>query len=118
MRHGEGIVDPVDPAQCFRKVDAQYRLVIPAESVSPDFKAVIVPYRYGRKPPAIAWDPAKATATVTAADTKDTIVFTPTKSGKTDIAIRRNKGAAEEEIIRVDHPIAALPDSRKPAEHQ
>ena len=89
------------------------RLVIPAESVSPDFKAVIVPYRYGTNPPAIAWDPAKATATVTTADTKDTIVFTPAKSGKTDVSIRRNKGAAEEEIIRVDRPIAALPDPRE-----
>ncbi len=88
------------------------RLVIPSESVSPDFKVLLVPYRQGEQVPRITWNNARQTAVVTSGTTADTISFRMSNSGKTDVAVRRKSGDAEPvEIIRVDRAIAPLADA-------
>jgi len=85
------------------------RLVIPSDSVSPDFKVLLVPYRQGEPVPVCTWNKEKQTATVRSGNVTDTISFSLSKSGKTDFVIRRQTGkSAPEEIIRVDRPVAKI----------
>ena len=87
------------------------RLVIPADEVSPNFKVILLPYRQGAAVPRIAWDKTRSVATVRSGDSTDTIMFSPAKSGKTDVKILRIKGAASaKEIVRVDRPISPFAD--------
>lgn len=87
------------------------RLVIPAESVAPEFKVILVPYLHGQTPPAITWNKTKATAIVSSAGFRDEVTFTPSKSGKTNVTISRSSGAAiPKEIIRVDREVTQFPD--------
>jgi hypothetical protein len=87
------------------------RLVISAESVAPDFKFILAPFRQGGPVPRIAWDKTSATATVSSGDATDTVVFSTAHSGKTDVLIDRKTGTAPStEVIHVDKPITPLAD--------
>ena len=76
-------------------------LVIPAESVSPEFKVLLYPYRQGDATPKTTWNASRTVLSVQNGAMADQITFTPAKSGKTDIAIARNG----QTVIEVNRPI-------------
>ncbi len=88
------------------------RLVISSESVIPDFKILLLPYRQGASVPRIDWISEKSTVSVSFAGTTDSLVFSRPGNGKTNLIIRRQSGALPaREILRVDRPVPPLADA-------
>jgi hypothetical protein len=65
------------------------RLVIPSDSVSPDFKVLLFAYRQGAELPATTWNADHTSVSVAWKNQTDTISFSPTKIGKTNVTITR-----------------------------
>lgn len=87
------------------------RLVIPADAVSPDFKVLLYAYKQGEPVPDIAWDKNRKTVTVKIGGQQDTITFSPSTSGKTDIAISRQAADGKDrKIITVNKTVPVLKD--------
>jgi hypothetical protein len=87
------------------------RLVISSESVSPDFKVMLLPYRQGTQVPRIAWNKEKSTAKVRSGETTDSLVFSRQGTGKTNLTIERQSGSSPaKEILRMDRPVPPLGD--------
>ena len=84
------------------------RLAVPVNSVEPNFKVIVYPYRQGDKLPITAWDGTNA-VTVSWPDQKDRIDFTRQLSGKTDLKITRNSDV----LVSVDKEVASLPEITK-----
>lgn len=67
------------------------RLVIPSYSVSPEYKIMLYPYRFGEKLPVTRWTSKEhKELSIVWQDQQDTISFTPNDSGRTHLKIRRN----------------------------
>ena len=66
------------------------RLVIPSRSVTPDFKILLIPFHEGEAIPETVWNADHTEATLTWPDQKDTIRFTKTKKGLTEVEIKRD----------------------------
>jgi hypothetical protein len=95
-----------------KKYGLYRRLVISSESVAPDFKVLLLPYRQGTAVPRIEWDGGKSVATVSSGGTSDSLVFSPQATGKTDLTIRRRSGSSPaREVLRMDRPIPPLVDA-------
>ena len=82
------------------------RLVIPSDSVSPDFKVLIFACRQGDPLPKVAWNAARTAVTVQAGGAKDVITFSPSKCGKTNVSVQRD-GA---QLVSVSREITPLRD--------
>lgn len=75
------------------------RLVVPSESVSPDFKFLIYPHRLGDPLPVTTWNADRSAVTVKFPDgQKDEIRFDKAKAGKTNLSIHRDG----QTIVQVD----------------
>ena len=84
------------------------RLILPSDSIAPDFKVLLYAYRQGDPLPAISWNKKRTAATVKIGEQVDTISFTATASGKTDIFINRN---GSKSIINVNRAVSPLKDA-------
>ncbi len=87
-----------------KKYGMMRRLVIPSDSIAPDFKIILCAYRQGDPLPVITWNKERAAATVRIGDQTDTISFTATASGKTDVSVSRNGGKSVITVNRVIEP--------------
>jgi len=69
------------------------RLVIPAESVEPQFKVLLIPHRKGDELPVSTWDEAKTRVSLqfpkSAGGGKDEIEFQKSESGKSHVQVQR-----------------------------
>ncbi len=65
------------------------RVEIQSNSVSPDFKVLLYPFKEGQTLPAISTDPAKGTAMLKWADQQDDLSFAREKNGLTRLTIKR-----------------------------
>ena len=82
------------------------RLLIPADSVAPDFKVLLYPFRQGEPVPATAWNAARTKVTLKNGAGTDEISFRPAASGKTDIEIKRGGTV----LIEMNREIAPMKD--------
>jgi hypothetical protein len=95
-----------------KKYGLYRRLVISSESVTPDFKVLLIPYRQGSSVPRSDWNSEKSTAIVSSAGTADSLVFSRPGTGKTNLIIRRQSGSSPaKEILRMDRPVPPLADA-------
>ena len=67
------------------------RLVIPAESVSPDYKVLLYAFKNGETLPQTRWNGDRSAVTVVLGGQADQIEFEPAKSGKTSVTVMRGK---------------------------
>jgi hypothetical protein len=81
------------------------RLIIPADSVSPDFKVLLYPYRQGDALPTTEWDSGHTSVTVSFGAARDVVAFTPGSLGKTNLAITRD-GAPVIDVSRAIGPLS------------
>lgn len=66
------------------------RLVIPSESVEPEFKVLLIPHRKGDALPVTKWDDTKTRVSMQfPGGAKDEITFKKSESGKTHAQVRR-----------------------------
>jgi len=84
------------------------RLVIPTDSVSPDFKVLLYPFHQGEPVPKTAWNSEHTMLTVENGASVDRVAFTPSVSGKTDVTIARDGKT----IVEVKRPVALLAPNR------
>ena len=95
-----------------------HRLVIPSDSVSPDYKALIFSHRKGDVLPVTTWNSDHTKLRVSWPDQEDELTFAKTPIGKTDFTISRlNKGKSEE-LVSMNRPVLPLPDPVKEGDHQ
>jgi hypothetical protein len=81
------------------------RLVLPANTVSPDFKVLLFPHRHGDPLPATTWNAARSGITIAFPGQADELTFTPDAAGRTRLNIRRG----DLELMRLQRDIPALP---------
>ena len=89
-----------------REIDKQKILTLSTKAAAPEFKLLLYPFKAGEPLPETKWSAAKTSVTIAFPEQKDTITFTPAKSGKTDLKITR----ASAEIVAVNAPVRALKD--------
>jgi hypothetical protein len=66
------------------------RLVIPSYSISPEYKIMLFPYRFGEKLPVTTWqNNDKKSLLIQWQDQTDTISFDMNESGETEVALKR-----------------------------
>lgn len=82
-------------------------LVIPSDSVSPDFKMLIYPYHQGTPLPLTRWDSSHAQLSINWDDQQDTAVLTKGSSGKTHLTLNR-KGNSQPLISVTKEPAPLL----------
>ena len=123
-----GVANPGDPVLLIRVLDLKYDaaatvtqpyilapsatnlradtkrplLIIPNDSISPNYKVLLFPYRLGDVVPLTTWDQSHTALTIGMPTYSDVVTFTPAASGKTDINITR--GAST--LINLNTPIA------------
>lgn len=68
-------------------------LIIPADSVSPEFKVLLYAFRMGDPRPTTKWNAQRSAVGVELRGVRDVIAFAPSASGKTHVTITRD-GAA------------------------
>ena len=79
------------------------RLAVPAHAVEPNFKVLIYSHRQGDPLPTTQWI-NKHTVSVAWPDQKDTVDFSKTASGKTNLRVTRGN----EPLISVEKPVKHL----------
>jgi len=79
-----------------RRVAIYKRLVLPLRAVAGTFKVLLVPFREGEKPPAIAWRGAELT--VAWPDQRDAFAFHPRPDGRTALRLTRLAPAGGQEL--------------------
>lgn len=106
---GENLGDAVleDFANCSdpKKYGPVHRLLVPSQSVAPDFKVFLYPFNPGAPQPVI--ERTKTGVSIAIAGQRDVITFAPLSAGKTDLTVAR-EGAA---TVRVDRPVPPLKDA-------
>jgi hypothetical protein len=83
--------------------DSTRRLVIPSESVDPQYKMLLYPYRQGEKVPKTTLEHDKLS--VDFGDYQDEATLSRGASGKTDFSLTRESHGKETQIITVNHEI-------------
>jgi len=102
------------PPAILTNVDKKKPLLdIQSDSVSPDYKVLLLPYRKGEAPPTTVWNKEHTAITVDFGSYQDTIALTPAPSGKTDFTITRNQQGVRTEIVAVKKPVPPLPEPAK-----
>ena len=66
------------------------RVVVSATTIIPAFKMLFIPLQSGEDAPSIQNDPAGTTTSITWADQKDVLSFTPDKADYTQVTVTRN----------------------------
>ena len=66
-----------------------HRLVISSNSVAPDFKTLLFPYREGEQQPKTAWNADHTQLVVEWSDQKDAVAFAKPADGRTRIKVIR-----------------------------
>jgi hypothetical protein len=84
-------------------------LVLPVDAISPNFKVLLLPYREGDPVPTTEWNAKHTEGVLHFAHSTDTIRFTPSASGKTDITITRTQDGKKSTIIELTKPIPDIP---------
>lgn len=92
----------------FLALDTTRRLVIPSDSVSPDYRVLLYPYRQGDPLPKTLWDAKRATVTVELPGQKDEITFSAGSLGKTNVVVRRLDAAGPKTLAEVTHDVPPL----------
>lgn len=95
------------PVPTGSRADGVRRLILPADAVSPDYKVLLYPFRMGEPLPKTTWNAAHTAVTIEIGGVRDTVIFSPSKSGKTDVSIARGTTP----LIAVNREIAPLKDA-------
>jgi hypothetical protein len=80
------------------------RMVLPADSISPDFKVLLYPHRQGDALPVTTWNKDRTEVTVALGKSKDVINFSPGSLGKTNLSVSHD-GAAPVSVKAEIKPI-------------
>jgi hypothetical protein len=83
-----------------------YSLInIPAHAISPDFKVLVYPYKYGDPLPITEWNKDKTQLTVTVKEQKDVYQFALGDGGRTALQMNRNNESVAANDVLPSKPI-------------
>lgn len=87
--------------------DPQYKhLAIAAEAVAPNFKIMLYPFRMGDPLPATTWDANRTTLAIAFPGQSDSVEFSASASGKTNVVVSRSGST----LAAVNKAVAPLND--------
>ena len=87
---------------------ANQRLIIPSDSMSPDYKILLYPHYAGARIPKTSWDKERKKLTVDFGDQVDLVTFTPTSTGRTRITIAQTGKDSTGTLVDLDTEVPAL----------
>ncbi len=90
------------------------RLVIPAESASPDFRVMLFAHRQGDPLPKTTWADGRQALSVEWAGQSDRVTFTPAQSGKTDVTVERTAKSVTRQLAEVARPVTPMRSNEIP----
>ena len=94
-----------------------HRLIIPSDSVAPDYKVLIFPHQKGTPLPQTTWSADGKSLSVNWPDQQDTLNFSKQSIGKTDLSIERSLPSPANLIV-LNKTISPLPDAPEEARQQ
>jgi hypothetical protein len=86
------------PVPRFEKYQGYNQVVVPAKSVSPEFRVLIYPYKFGDPLPKTIWNSERTELTVQIKDKIDVYQFGKTDGGRTVLSMKR----AGKEVLNSD----------------
>jgi len=78
------------PVPKLEKFEGYALVTIPARAVSPEFKVLVYPYKYGEEVPKTTWNRDRTQLTVEFKNQKDVYNFSTTDGGRTVFELKRN----------------------------
>jgi hypothetical protein len=79
-------------------MDSTRRLIIPSDSVSPDFRVLLYPFKQGDPLPQTTWNDARDELTLKIRDQLDTIRFKPNADGRSRVMLNRAGAFAIDDV--------------------
>ena len=92
------------PVPKLEKFEGYALVTIPARAVSPEFKVLVYPYKYGEEVPKTTWNRDRTQLTVEFKNQKDVYNYTTTDGGRTVFELKRNGKAAEASMAKPTRP--------------
>ena len=92
------------PVPKLEKFEGYALVTIPARAVSPEFKVLAYPYKYGEEVPKTTWNRDRTQLTVMFKNQKDVYNFSTTDGGRTVFELKRNGKAAEASMAKPARP--------------
>lgn len=77
------------PVPRFEKIEGYNQVTIPARSVSPEFRVLIYPYKYGEPLPKTTWNKDRTELTIQIKDQTDVYHFGKTDGGRTVLSMEQ-----------------------------
>ncbi len=78
------------PVPKLEKFEGYALVTIPARAVSPEFKVLVYPYKYGEEVPKTTWNRDRTQLTVEFKNQKDVYIFSTTDGGRSVFNLKRN----------------------------
>ena len=78
------------PVPRFERYQGYNQVVVPAKSVSPEFRILVYPYKFGDPIPKTTWNKERTMLTVQIKDKTDVYQFGQTEGGRTVLSMERN----------------------------
>ncbi len=100
------------PVPRFERYQGYSEVVIPAQSVSPEFKVMVYPYKFGEPVPVTTWNEDRTELTVKIKDKTDVYHFAKTDGGRTVIEMERNDKKILSSEARPDRPVLLVRGER------
>ena len=93
------------PVARLEKFQGYTLITIPAISISPEFKVLIYPYKYGEPVPQTIWDTERTTLTINIKDQKDVYQFAEGEGDRTAVLMKRNDKIVLNNQLKPKKPI-------------
>jgi hypothetical protein len=100
------------PVPRFEKYQGYNQVVVPAKSVSPEFRILVYPYKFGEPIPITTWTSDRTELTVKIKDKTDTYHFAKTDGGRTVMVMNRTEKKVLSSDAKPARPVVLLRGER------
>jgi hypothetical protein len=100
------------PVPRFERYQAYNEVVIPAQTVSPEFRVLVYPYKFGEPIPVTTWNEDRTELTVKIKDKTDVYHFGKTDGGRTVLTMEQNGKMVLKSDIKPARPVLLVRGER------
>jgi hypothetical protein len=100
------------PVPRFEKIEGYNQVTIPARSVSPEFRVLIYPYKYGEPLPKTTWNKDRTELTLQMKEQTDIYHFGKTDGGRTVLSMERDGKEVLESGAKPARPVVMVRGER------
>ncbi|MEI8271385.1 MAG: FN3 associated domain-containing protein [Paludibacter sp.] len=100
------------PVPRFERFQGYHEVVIPAHSVSPEFRVLVYPYKFGEPLPLTSWNDDRTELSVKIKDKTDVYYIAKTDGGRTVLTTERNGKTILKSDAKPARPVLSVRDER------